>query len=305
MDTHDTAPRSDLARLLLAGTPTAQVDAAIRIWQEDRELDPASIRRLGDLLQRFASRLQATGVGSVTDATEEDCDGFLWARTRRSEHPSIATVHLRRSTLRALYRTISGVRPDTVDPTRKIVLPPKHRAATRPLRDEEISLLRIAALGRTRGAQRTTALLALAEATGTTGEIPQVLWRHVDLPRGRVQLPGAHPVQPRTAQLTEWGTSALQRLADGSTAAPGESITYQGRFAPDSHQAQAQTSSRLRRLLADAGLTEGGVVPTSIRLWQPARRLTTGTRIEDVAVMLGLQSLDSAAAALGHEWRRS
>ena len=66
--------------------------------------------------------------------------------------------------------------------------------------------------------------------------------------------------------------------------------------------AQAATANLIIKLLGTAGIREPGVTPTSIRLWGAAQHLNT-YGIEAAARVLGVDSLESAAAALGYHWQ--
>lgn len=286
------------------GPPRDQARVVVAMWHRDRSLEPSSRRRLGDLLDRFARRLEATGVRSVTDATLADCEAFVWARNQQSNLPAIATAHLRRTTLRTLYRTVAELTGVDHDPTRQLQLPPKTRRPIRAVTDEEINLLRAAGLARSRGRDRAVTALALAEATATSSEIPRIRLRDVDLTDGAVDLPGAHPLRARRGRLSDWGWTTLRRIAtDPRPLHPDGSLTYRGDAGGDTHAGQAQTSGLLRQLLNDAGLVDEDLRPSSIRLWRPAKILDAGGRIETAALMLGLSSLDTAAALLGHDWQ--
>jgi hypothetical protein len=163
-----------------------------------------------------------------------------------------------------------------------------------------MDLVRTAALGRVRQPLRAAAAVALAEATATTGEIPQVPWRDLDFAAGVVRLPGAPPVRPREVGLTQWGASVLARL-EATTDAPDDAPVLTSRAAPTS--AQAAAANLLAKVLRSAGLHDPRVRPTSIRLYG-ASLILAGEGIEAAARALGVDSLDAAAAALGHDWQR-
>lgn len=258
--------------------------------------------RLGTLLERFVFRLAATGVTSVLDASPEDCDAFLWAPTRRNAPPSVHTVHLRRTALRGLYRALRELDPSVVDPTRDLDLPEKVSLRARALTDGEITLVRTAALGRHRQPMRAAATIALAEATATTGEIPQVRWGDVDLAAGTALLPGADPARPRAGRLTEWGVHVLGRSSSDMAPPPGDLVIPRRSGPPESHAAQAATANRITKLLAAAGLVGADVRPNSIRLWAATSTLTAAG-IEAAARALGIDSLDAAAGALAYRWQ--
>jgi len=284
-----------------AGSPVDQIAIIRTIWATG-EMSAGTQRRFGDLATRFASRLTATGVASLAAATVEDCEAFVWTRTRRNQTPSMHTVHLRRSALRAAFAVAEQLDPRIVDPTRRLDLPAKTAGAARPLSDAEVDLLRITALGRQRTPMRTAAMVALAETTATTTEIAQARWRDVDLDRRIVHLTGADPVRPRAGQLTDWGAATLNAWERQRQPSPDQHVLDRRRPDSDPHVAQAAITNKLRLLLSDAGLRDPRIRPTSVRLWAGRRALDHGG-IEAAARALGLASLDTTAAALGHLWQ--
>jgi integrase len=287
--------------------PQHEVRVVLWAWLHEPSLEPSTIARLGELVVRFASRLEITGVASLRSATLTDCEGFVWAPTRRRQPPSIFTVHLRRTAVRTLYRSLTRLwGEDVVDPSRHLRLPPKTRRVARPLEDDEVMLLRTAVLARSRDRTRAAAVVALAETTATTREISAMRWHDVDLDRHSCLLPGAHPIQPRRATLTGWAAAALTRHRDFAGNPGGEQpVVHRGSSPPGSHAGQAAMSNLLRQLLDAAGLNDDDIKPASVRLWAPARALADGTRVEAVALMLGLTSLDATADLLSYRWRQA
>jgi hypothetical protein len=60
----------------------------------------------------------------------------------------------------------------------------------------------------------------------------------------------------------------------------------------------------LASTLRQAGLaTTPGVRPNSISAWRGASELVHGASIDEVAVLLGMRSLDRAATFIGFDWR--
>jgi len=262
-----------------------------------RPLSDASRARLGDLMGRFTSRLEASGVRSLVEATAADCDAFCWARTRRGAAPSLHTVHLRRTALRNLFAILDGLEPGWVDPTARLDLPGRPSARVRPLTDAEMHLVRTAALGGSRSRARVTCAVSLAEATATTGEVAQIRWRDLDRAAGSVGLPGAPPIRPRRAELTPWGAATLLRASDEVTPAPEEFVVPRRSPYADPHTAQAAMANLLAKLLVTAGVAVPGVRPSSIRLWGALQVLQL-RGIEAAAAALGVSSLDVARRAL-------
>jgi hypothetical protein len=280
-------------------SPAEAVRLATESWRGAEEFLDSTVARMSEVAQRFARRVAARE--SILEVSAEDCESFIHAATRCGANPSLATLHFRRTTLRAVFRSLRHLGVDVADPTLDLALPPKSVRTTRPLTDEEVNLVRICALGRGRGATRAAVALALAEATATTREIPLITAGDVDLDAGTVQLPGGARVKPRTAQLTRWGLGVLDR--------------HLGDCDPDQHlvpvrgdverlAAQAGTCNLIGALLDSAGLrAEPDVRPGSIRAWAGAAIHRRNGRIEHVASALGLRSLDAAADLIGFDWK--
>ena len=147
------------------GPAAAQLQVVLWAWAADPALETSTVARMGELAVRYASRLAATDVATLQQATLTDAEGFVWAPTRRGDRPALATCHLRRATLRTLYRTLRQLGAAQGDPTLDLRLPPKTQRAARPLDDDEIALLRLAARARRRDRDRA-GLPAAAAAMG-------------------------------------------------------------------------------------------------------------------------------------------
>jgi integrase len=276
------------------------------VWwalHHDRDIEPSTVDRLGAAFARFAARQRTLGRQRLDTTTTEDAAAFLWATTRRGHQPAIATVHLRRASLRLGFRMLDFLDGPVTDPTAAVRLPPKTRSRLRPVDSVELGLVRIAAAGRTRNHARAEATVALAEATATTGEIAAVRWADVHLGDSLVQLPGAGRVAARNGKLTDWGIGALKRHRQRERPEPHDLVAYRGDAAPGSQPSQAVIVNRLTKLMVGAGLDDTDLRPTSIRLWQAADALAAGARIEEAARLLGLASLDVTAAQLGYRWQ--
>jgi integrase/recombinase XerC len=254
---------------------------------------------MSEILHDYATHLDACARSSLLSSTAEDAVGFVRAPTRRRQPPALHTLHLRRSVLRTTYRTITAAGIDVADPTRGLALPPKTDRVARPVDDDELVLIRLAALTMHRNPAIAAATVALAEAAASTGELPRIRPSDIDLAGGHVTLPGVGRLLPRRAPLTTWGRHALTRLLDRPTT-PEVPVLHFAPSPPGSHRAQALTVRRIRRILDVAGLgAEADVKPNSIRLWAGATVLAGGGTIDSVAERLGIRSLDAAAAAIG------
>ena len=277
--------------------PREAVRLATESWTAAEEFMDSTVARMSEVAARFARRVAARS--SITEVSPDDCEAFVYAATRDGRQPSLATLHFRRTTLRALYRSWRQLGLEVADPTLDLRLPPKSVLTTRPLTDDEINLVRICALGRR--STRAAAALALAEATATTREIPSVTAAHVDLVAGTVALPGGARVDPRTSQLSSWGVGLLTRHLRGVGT---DQYVIPVRGADGALPAQSGACNLITALLHTAGLrAEPDVRPGSIRAWAGASVHHHTRRIEDAALALGLRSLDAAAETIAFDWR--
>jgi hypothetical protein len=140
-----------------------------------------------------------------------------------------------------------------------------------------------------RGDDRYAVAWALAEATARVPELPGIAGH--DIYAGSVALPGCSMTDPRVVQLTDWGVEQIERLklANGPVLKTGSNGSP--------HELIAAT---LRR----AGLSKkAGVSPNSVPAWRGAAELANGASINQVTWLLGMRSLDRAAAFIGFDWR--
>ena len=102
-------------------------------------LSDQSRRRFDEMLRRFETFVErAYDVSSVDALTAEHLGTFIRAKAS-GRQPSVATMHLRRSALRLLFRVArqSGV---VTDLTCDIELPPRSSLSLRPLLGGEVTV---------------------------------------------------------------------------------------------------------------------------------------------------------------------
>lgn len=277
---------ADLARLVKASLA------------DQGTLAPVSLIRVSDLIDGFANFLAASGVKSSAAIKESQAASFVRSLTRSGSEPSLATMHLRRSALRILFREAKALGVLPVDLASAIHLPPRSYRDLRTLTDQELGRCRSFAEGAF-GEPRHAIAWALAEATARVPELGAVRPRDVDLEEGRVWIAGSSNTQPRWATLSDWGLDQLRRHLsvvpptpqDRATLLPGQGTRS------STHEFVAST-------LRQAGLAEEpGVRANSIPAWRGATELANGASIDEVAVLLGMRSLDRAATFIGFDWR--
>lgn len=279
------------------------VEAVIANLEADGDLAPASLERLSGLMRRFASFLErAYGVRSLDELETGHLRRFLEAGTVSGSAPAVATMHLRRSAIRLLFREAVKVGAIGEDPTTNLPLPPRSGLPFRPLTDDEVDLGRSFARG-SLSATREPAAWALSEASARCSELPYIRARDVDINQGRVFIAGGAKTAPRWSEFTEWGVVQIgRRLAElrrEERDVPVVSSNPRNRTS-----ARASAYDAIRATLERAGLArEPDVRPNSLVAWRGASALASGASIDEVARMLGIRSLDATTSFIGWHWR--
>lgn len=167
-----------------------------------------------------------------------------------------------------------------------------------PLTEVEAWLVRNYADGGFVGS-RLAVLVALAFSGGTASEIALVRMAHVDLGARTVEFKGS---AARINPLDDWAVEVIGRFVGLEPIVDQDALLcVTGRT--DEFQAAHSVTVRLGEVLHHAGLGgREGVTPRSIRL-NTAKQILDSEGIEAAARFLGAASLDTAADALGHQWR--
>ena len=254
-----------------------------------------------DRFELFVGR--AFGVTALARVTQAQVEAFVRSTNANGEPPSVATMRLRRSTLRLLFRTARDLGLVEGDPTLDLVLPSRTNEAARPLTDLEVQRCRRAAL-EDLTSTRLTVPWALGEATARTAETPRLRVGDLDLASGRVWIHGSSNTEPRWGALSTWGIGQLERhLRDHPPASDDASLTRRGSVNPESRR--AHSSQAIRETLKRAGLTtDPHVRPASLAAWAGHQALSATGRIDLAARALGMRSLDGAARFIGWDWAR-
>ncbi len=280
-------------------SPAELASLVITRLADGASISPISFTRVSDLIRGFAHFLAASGVLRADAIHPAHATAFVRSLTRSGNEPSLATMHLRRSALRILFREAKALGALGVDPTHDIALPPRSYQDLRPLTDKEIEHCRSFAEG-TVGDPRYTVAWGLAEATARLSELGAIRSCDVDLQRHRVWVPGSSNTEARWAGLTTWGVEHLRRYVTSKNLRTAERPLLQSRKAESRSFLHELVASTLRR----AGLAKKlGVRPNSVPAWRGASALAAGASIDEVALLLGMRSLDRAAAFIGFDWR--
>jgi integrase/recombinase XerC len=247
---------------------------------------------------RFARlACDAPTVGSV-DA--DVVTRYLSAATRSGRRPSPSTQRLRCSALRFLFRVLRDNGLASHDPTLDVTLPNRGASIVRPLTTPEVERCRLAAPA-TLLSTREPAAWALLETGGSTTEIGNIRHGHVNVVAATVVL-GHDTSVERLAPLTPWGAAHLRRRRV-ETAATDDWVLVASSTS-DGHARRTRATELVRSVMRRAGVGGEGVSARSVTVWAGRQVLDDTGRIEDVALRLGLASLDAAAALIGHDWDR-
>lgn len=277
---------------------TALAELVKKQLAERGSIAPVSLIRVSGLIDGFTSLLAATGVERSTEINKAHADAFVRSLTRSGSEPSLATMHLRRSALRIFFREAKAIGILSLDPTHDIALPPRSYRDLSPLTDKEVDRCRSFAEGMI-GDARYSAAWALAEATARVAELGAIRPSDVNLKSNRVWVGGSSNTEPRWAELTDWGSERLDAfLSPRPKPTAGHPLLVPGKGSRSIlHELIAST---LRR----AGVAkQPDIRPNSIAAWRGAKELETGASIDEVAALLGMRSLDRAAAFIGFDWR--
>lgn len=280
------------------------VDCVVEAWLDNFDLSEQSIRRMVEVSERFVRFFEGTGgVGAIGDVSANQCERFVKALVPSesgARPPAVATMHLRRATLRLLFRTARDLGLYEGDPTLDLVLPRRTSLKVRALTDEEVALCRSFSL-HSLTETRLPAAWALAETTARTSEIHHIKVSDVDLEHGRVWLHGSSKAEPRWGILTSWGLTQIRRRIEtlGDAERP---LIYNGKGTAESKQSASCIA--IAETLVRAGLgSEPDVRPGSVVAWAGQRIFEQTGRIEEVARRLGIRSLDRAARFIDFDWK--
>jgi len=287
--------------------PTIAQAVALVCSQLDlrHELSDQTVARMTAEIGRFARRLALVDVPDLAEITEEHARGFIdeavVLRSGAYAEPSIATRHLRRSSIRLFCELARQLHLVTGDPTLDIRLPPRTPGAhTRPFEDDEEVLGRVWSR-HTLVETRWPSAWALGQATATSGESPQIQVRDLRLDEQRVWIHGSHKREPRWGHLTEWGVAQLAARVSQLGGDPEARVVFGG-----SHHGasgQASVSRALYLVLARAGLSDDPALrASSLPAWAGRKVFEQTGSIDAAARAIGARSLDAAARIIGWSW---
>jgi integrase/recombinase XerC len=285
--------------------PAEALGRVLRGLQDGRLTDQSS-QKMAELLVRFTIFAEkGLRLGRVAQVSSDHARTFVHAAISTpagTQHPSVATMHLRRSALRLYFRILRQLGLFVGDPTLDLELPPRSCLAMRPLTDDEVVLCRSFSL-QTLTATRQPAAWALAEATARTSEIPHIRVSDLDFVNCQVWIHGSSKAEARWGLLSDWGLTQLARRIGSLKKVPENdpAVAYGGRGSEES--AQASSYIAIAETLTRSGIgREPDVRPGSVVAWAGRRVFEETASIEEVARRLGIRSLDRAARFIGWGW---
>lgn len=267
---------------------------------------PQSLDRLVSDMSLFVARLELIGVSELRQVTRLQVLDFIDEPFRVDRYmfrdPSLGTRHFRRAAVRLFFKTARALGLCEHDPTMDIELARRSEGHARPLTDDEVAAGETAALW-TLDLTRLPAAWALGEATAVSAEIANAQVGDVDLDNRRVWLRGPAKRTPRWGPLTDWGVEALRRrVADLNTDDPKTGLVYGGTATGKS--GASAVCGAIHEVMVLAGLQrEAGVRPLSLSAWAGRREFERSGRIDNVARVLGLRTLDRAARMIQWDWQ--
>lgn len=279
-------------------SPAAVVGAVAAYLVAEDSVTEQSFERLVELMERFAAFVSAGhGLGDLRAASRAMVDEFVDAPTTQGNRPSATVRHLRRSSVRMLFRVGREIGVVESDPTMDLGLPARRPPAPRPLTDSEVERCRAAAMYDFDGT-RLPAAWALAEAGVRTGEMARVTIGDVDHDGPSLAVSGCKSAMPRRVELTEWGVPQVGRRMAKLRGGPRQPLVYEGDGSDKSKQASSCIA--LSVTLARAGLGDDPRVrPVSVAAWAGRRVFEATGHVEDAMVYLGMRSLDRTARLIG------
>ena len=217
----------------------------------------------------------------------------------RARTPGSSTKRNRLSSLRRAFRSLRQMGYELPDPTIDVVALLDRTLDANVCSDEDIKKLREGApIGLFDSCN--AALLALAEAGATNGEVKEIRVSYVNLEERVVRLPGNARVDERINELSDWGVVVLrERFAHVS----GDDYVVVN--SNGTKVSEASVSQMFRHIAAYGNVGRNGFNINSVRAWRARRIYQETGRIQDAALFLGHRSLDSAVALIGLEWRQT
>ncbi|MFJ5026811.1 hypothetical protein ACIQB5_01705 [Streptomyces sp. NPDC088560] len=299
-------------------TLRAALRQVARQWQEKVARGTLSAQTADSYItnsERLLRFTLALGLERLDDVTDTLAQAFIDApghdrQGRLVPCPADSTRRVRRSSVDALFAEARRLGLTTRAPL--LDLPPIPRSQPRPigtLTDTDVDRLRFYA---ERGMPQTrhAAVLGLLLSGLHTGEIGLTATTDLDLDNSRVWAVGAARITARYCPLEDpWSREVLRLRVEyvqhQSSCDRPETLTTNG-LAP-ANQLQSSVCTAFGEVVRASGIAPEGrsATPRDVSSWLAAKIHSETGQIADVALRLGLSSLDRAAKLAGYEWRPS
>lgn len=266
----------------------------------------STFRKLTSNITDLYSYLAANDINSFTDITDGVISDWVEApgydkRLKASYDPALTTMRNRRWAALVMLTTAAllGAPIDPFALIRGTVIIDDAGRKTKLLTDTQLQSVRDHADPRTIPSRRSV-IAALSTAGAKPADMAHVCLADIDFEAGTVTL--GPPGDVRVNLLDSWARRTIKRrIAHSPPASPHEPLCVKPTTTTD--RAVRSIRTQLSQLLRQAGIGHiDGISGMSIR-YTAARKCFETHGIEAAAVFLGVSSLDTAAAAVGHSWR--
>lgn len=303
----------------------AAVAAAEQAWLAEsraRSLTAGTARGYTKNLKAFYGYARAHGVHLLDGVDLRLCRSWIHAPLSATSHgagsragqmASSSTRRARQTALRRaakfwLERGLIDANPVPVD-----VIHVYGSMGPSPLTPLEVVQLRLAG----RSGSRDTLLPAMVEAAlagASQQSIALLVVTSFDATQGELRIAGTRQTHERDLPLSAAAVTAMHvRVADLARSASRSRLPFDPAVTPllvgrgpepsrSAHQPQV-VASNLKRALAAAGVNRPGVTAGSLQAFAANACYAITNRVEDVAELLGLHSLDRAMTKVDHQWQ--
>ncbi len=290
---------------------TTEVEVVRAYWHlrgEVSQMTPNTVARYERVFASFVRFARASGCDSIATVTSQLCLAFVHAPRQGGHKPASSTSRFRLTVIRDGYLALQRAGMARSDPTSGLRVKPSTQARRpEPLTPPETARLRSAGRLFPRDHQRpTTVELALAGASHT--EIALTVIADLDLRRDRVRLGSRWADLDGFAMVTLTARVAACRRASRRERAlwdPGATplALRKPLAAYPATSVAPSISSSLSRAMDRAGLIRAGLRPASLREYAANLQYALSGRVETVAELLGLTSLDVARGFVNPVWQ--
>jgi len=305
---------------------TDAVAAALEFWTRqslDGSLAPSTVAKYATTLNSFAAYTTARHLVSLGDLDQEVCRAWISSPVSAESPGSRARAgqssapRTRRGRLTVLRRAVSFWMSSgllLVDTVPGDVFRSDGPLLLNPLTPLEVAQLRLA--GRTSPRDWLRPAMVEASLAGASQhELAMLTVSSFDAMTSTLNLPGNRGASGRTASLSPGAVVVLsarstdlaraarrRRERFDPTGAPLTMARPLSAYRPDS--VAPCVAAHLRLAMRSAGVRRPGVRPSSILQFAANACYARNQRIEDVAGLLGLTSLDRAMTQIDPEWQR-